>query len=187
MVSVQMICPLASVAAAGGQSENRPGGPLIGALNVHVSPATGAPFAVATTVTVNVSPVASALDESVIVRVKFVAVLVVGATVAVGEGVAVARDWLGAVPLMTGPCGEVADGLLVSVWAKAPASIPVAAQAIIMIAAPNSDSWECQGGLDTIIELSITPHDQAMKLIDENMPAVSPPHCMVMRAAAQRG
>lgn len=92
VVSVQMICPLASVAAAGGQSANRPGGPLIGALNVQVSPGTGAPPELATTVTVNVSPVASARDESVILRAKFVAVLVVDATVAVDDGVAVASD-----------------------------------------------------------------------------------------------
>ena len=154
MVSVQTICPLASVAAAGGQSENRPGGPLIGALNVHVSPVTGAPFAVATTVTVNVSPVASALDESVMLRMKFVAVFVVGASVAVDEGVAVARDWPGAVPLMTGPLEDADDCLLARLWAKTPASIPDAAQATIMTAATNSDSWECKGGLDA---MNITP------------------------------
>jgi hypothetical protein len=133
-----------------GQSENRPGGPLTGVLSVHVSPATGAPFAVATTVTVNVSPVASARDESVIVRVKFVAVLVVDASVAMGEGVAVARDWPGAVPLMTGPFGDAGDCLLARAWASTPVSIPVAAQATIMTAATNSESWECKGGLDAI-------------------------------------
>ena len=40
-------------------------------------------------------------------RGKFVAVLVVDVSVAVNEGVAVARDWPGAVPLMTGPFGDV--------------------------------------------------------------------------------
>jgi hypothetical protein len=151
VVSVQMIFPLSSVAAVGGQSENRPGGPLTGALNVHVSPDTGAPFAVASTVTVNVSPVVSARDERVIVRVKFVAVLVVSAAVAVGEGVAVARDLPGAVPLMTGPFGDVDDCLFAKLWAKVPASIPVAAQATIMNAATNSDSWECKGSLGAML------------------------------------
>jgi hypothetical protein len=157
VVSVQMTCPLASVAAAGGQSENRPGGPSIGALNVHVSPAAGAPFAVATTVTVNVSPVASARDERVILSVKSVAVFVVDASVAMDVGVGVTRDWPGAVPLMTGPFGDAGDCLLARVWAKTPASIPVAAQATIMTAATNSESWECKGGLDAMkITLSLS-------------------------------
>ena len=154
MVSVHTICPLASVAAAGGQSENRPGGPLTGALNVHVSPETGAPFAVATTVTVNVSPVASARDESVILSAKPVAVFVVDASAAVDVGVAVARDWPGAVPLITGPFDDVDDCLLARVWAKTPVNIPVAAQATIMTAATNSESWKCKGGLDA---MNITP------------------------------
>jgi hypothetical protein len=115
VVSVQMTCPLSFVEAAGGQVEKRPGGPLIGALSVHDSPETGAPPAVATTVMVNVSPVASVLDESVMLRLKFVAVLAVEIWVAVGEGVAVARDWPGAVPLMTGPFGDVGDCLFASV------------------------------------------------------------------------
>jgi hypothetical protein len=107
---------------------------------MHVSPATGAPFAVATTVTVNVSPVASARDESVMLRMKFVAVFVVDVSVEVDAGVAVARDWPGAVPLMTGPFGDIGDCLLVRVWAKTPASIPVVAQATIISAATNSES-----------------------------------------------
>jgi hypothetical protein len=87
-------------------------------------------------------------------RMKFVAVLVVDASVAMGEGVAVTRDWPGAVPLMTGPFGDAGDCLLARVWAKAPVSIPVAAQATIMTAATYSDSWECRGGLDA---MNITP------------------------------
>jgi hypothetical protein len=103
---------------------------------------------------VNVSPVASARDESVILSLKSVAVFVVDASVVVDVGVAGARDWPGAVPLMTGPFGDTDDCLLASVWAKTPASIPVAAQATIITAATNSESWECKGGLDA---MNITP------------------------------
>jgi hypothetical protein len=99
---------------------------------------------------VNVSPVASARDESVILSAKPVAVFVVDASVAVDVGVAVAMDWPGAVPLMTGPFGDISDCLLVRVWAKTPASIPVAAQVTIISAATNSESWECKGGLDAM-------------------------------------
>jgi hypothetical protein len=83
-------------------------------------------------------------------RMKLVAVFVVDASVAVDKGVTVARDWPGAVPLMTGPFGDAGDSLLARAWAKTPVSIPVAAQATIMTAATNSDSWECKGGLDAI-------------------------------------
>ena len=100
--------------------------------------------------TVNVSPVASVRDESVMLRLKFVALLVADASAAVGDGVTVASDWPGAVPLMTGPFGDVGDCLLARVCAKTPASIPVAAQATITTAATKSESWECRGGLDAI-------------------------------------
>jgi hypothetical protein len=115
VVSVQTTCPLESVEAAGGQVEKRPGGPLNGALSTQERPTTGAPVVVATTVTVNVSPVASVRDESVMLRMKFVAVFVSDASVAVDEGVAEASAWPGAVPLMTGPFGVVDDCLPASV------------------------------------------------------------------------
>jgi hypothetical protein len=144
-----------------------PGGPLTGALSVQVSPATGAPLAVATTETVNVSPVASVRDESVMLSVKFVAVLViVGASLAEDDGVAVASDFPGGVPLMTGPLGDVVC-LLARVCAKVPASMPVAAQAIIMMAATNRDSWGCRDGLGAMANISVTPRNQAVNLTSE--------------------
>lgn len=109
MVRVQIAWPLASVLTGVGHVENSPGGPLIGGRSEHVNPATGVPFVVATTVTMNVEPGETERVERLMLRVKAVAVLpAVGVSVAISVAVAVAAP-LGDVPLMTGPLGDVPD------------------------------------------------------------------------------
>lgn len=135
-----------------GHVAKRPEGPLTGARREQDNPLTGAPLVVATTVTVNVSPGAMARVESVILRVKAVAVLPAACvSVTISVGVIVAAAPRGDVPLMTGPLGEVApNSPLASVWAKVPANMPVAEQARRIIATTTMDMRERKVDVDAI-------------------------------------
>ena len=186
VVTVQVASPFASVTTGAGHVKSSPGGPSVGARSEHDSPLSGAPFAVATTVTVSVSPGVTDRAESVMLRVNPVAELLTVDVSLTSGGVVVAEAPPGGVPLITGPeTDDPGDCMLARVCAKAPASMPVAEQASKMIAATNRERWIRKDGLEAMWQTPSLQCNQAINLANETMPALLPQYCTVLSAAAQ--